>query len=534
MGNMVRKGKLITSHTVTAVHPSLAGVFNVSDAEGIHEGATFSLNGTSNPGSNLYVYVKKKRATHGGTIYDIGLNWGISVSVNDTVYFSWREHGIQVAKKNVDVTKGLTRNLLFDSRVRRRGVIYATGTGINSHNPTNYKGTKETLSYVPLVLTAEDKGGAAYNYAINVNDADAVNEVSQFQTTTTNIIPSDFFALGAFYSGSGATSRAHIAGRAKSGASCTNFSFKTLRIPCGYGHMTAANFDNPTTSNTTGGHVTIDNIGLVDHSNPVSSYKHLGNKRVIMGLTSGGTTTIKVTVVNSGGNKYAINGVVTGALNLTEGTTYRFDQSDSSNSNHPFRFGTSVNSNNYTTGVTYNGNPGNAGSYTQIVVAANAPTLYYYCAYHSGMGSTSTSNISTVPAKRGLYASREGTDITTCNNDDYIFGTDSGVITESFRGDVQNLAVNYGSVVNSSAVPITRAVTNISSSSNVTLSVFNPYSLASTASLTYGTTGATASSIGISSSVSAGVYTYTFSTSSSSTLTFTPNFTVLGNSISIL
>ena len=135
---------------------------------------------------------------------------------------------------------------------------------------------------------------------------------------------------------------------------------------------------------------------------------------------------------------------------------------------------------------------------------------------------------------RGLYASREGTDITTCNKDDFIFGTDSGVITESFRGDVQNLAVNYSSVVNSGDVPITRAVTNISSSSNVTLSVFNPYALAAAASLTYATTGATASSIGISASASAGVYTYTFSTSSSSTLTFTPNFNVLSNNISLL
>ena len=41
----------------------------------------------------------------------------------------------------------------------------------------------------------------------------------------------------------------------------------------------------------------------------------------------------------------------------------------------------------YTTGVTTNGTPGQAGAYTQIDVQSGAPsTLYYYCTNHSGMG----------------------------------------------------------------------------------------------------------------------------------------------------
>ena len=32
------------------------------------------------------------------------------------------------------------------------------------------------------------------------------------------------------------------------------------------------------------------------------------------------------------------------------------------------------------------GTPGTAGAYTQITVASGAPTLYYYCTNHSGMG----------------------------------------------------------------------------------------------------------------------------------------------------
>lgn len=113
-------------------------------------------------------------------------------------------------------------------------------------------------------------------------------------------------------------------------------------------------------------------------------------------VTTTGYTTYTVTVASGTnsygtGNKYYIGGSVSPTLTLSEGDTYRFDQSDSSNSSHPLRFSTTANGSHgggleYTTGVTTSGTPGSSGAYTQITVASGAPTLYYYCTNHSGMG----------------------------------------------------------------------------------------------------------------------------------------------------
>ena len=105
-------------------------------------------------------------------------------------------------------------------------------------------------------------------------------------------------------------------------------------------------------------------------------------------LPNASTITKTVTVQNvSGSNKYFIDGSQQPTLNLYEGHTYKFDQSDGTNSGHPLRFYLDANKTTaYTTGVTTNGTPGSSGAYTQIVVASGAPTLHYQCSAHAAMG----------------------------------------------------------------------------------------------------------------------------------------------------
>jgi len=150
--------------------------------------------------------------------------------------------------------------------------------------------------------------------------------------------------------------------------------------------------------------------------------------------------TVAVTVANPGaGNRYYIDGSLQQTVEIKPSVTYRFDQSDASNSGHPLRFsttsdGTHGGGSEFTTGVTTAGTPGSSGAYTQVKLEQDAPiVLYYYCTNHSGMGGKAVIRMSDLTASRALISDSGGDIAVSAVTDTelgYLDGVTSAVQTQ--------------------------------------------------------------------------------------------------------
>jgi hypothetical protein len=92
---------------------------------------------------------------------------------------------------------------------------------------------------------------------------------------------------------------------------------------------------------------------------------------------------------------YTIGGIEAPHLDLIPGNTYRFDQSDSSNSGHPIGFYKKRDKTGgaYTTGVTSTGTAGSSGAYTDITISDDTHSfLFYQCPNHGYMGGSIHAN----------------------------------------------------------------------------------------------------------------------------------------------
>ena len=143
-----------------------------------------------------------------------------------------------------------------------------------------------------------------------------------------------------------------------------------------------------------------------------------------------------VTVVSVGGaNKYFIDGVQQDALDLYEGNTYVFNYPSA----HPFKFsttsnGTHASGSEYTTGVTHN-----SSTQVTIVVATNAPTLYYYCSSHSAMGGTANTPTPALNNMRVITTNQGQDNITEsqyANFDDVLFSASGFVFSINTNGNL--------------------------------------------------------------------------------------------------
>ena len=170
--------------------------------------------------------------------------------------------------------------------------------------------------------------------------------------------------------------------------------------------------------------------------------------------TVNSSTTYTVTFQSVGGsNKYFIGGTQQPTLNLIEGFTYTFNYPSA----HPFRFsttsdGTHNSGTEYTTGVNHV-----SSTQTTITVAAGAPTLYYYCSQHSGMGGQVNTNTNTGAVSldnntataivNGATTSTKNVTLDRVRPFTAVTGTASGSGT-SATFDVTNTSGTYAATVN--------------------------------------------------------------------------------------
>ena len=214
-----------------------------------------------------------------------------------------------------------------------------------------------------------------------------------------------------------------------------------------------------------------EDLGLI--TDPVTTGSSNGSLDIVADALED-EITLAITVITSSGNKYVVDGDTSNpakALELYKGWTYTFDQSDSSNANHPLRFKTDAGS--YTTNVTVVGTPGSAGAYTRITIPETQPTgLRYYCTLHgNAMGNTIT--VKDDPIKTVADNISNITSVITAS-------TNVNTVANNIA-NVNNVGGNISNVnsVHSNASNINSAVSNASNITAVGGSISNVNSVAS-------------------------------------------------------
>ena len=210
---------------------------------------------------------------------------------------------------------------------------------------------------------------------------------------------------------------------------------------------------------------------------------------------------------------YFLDGKESPSIVLAPNMTYRFDQSNNTNSGHPLRFYLEADkTTSYTTGVTTNGTAGSSGAYTQIVVTdATPPVLYYQCSNHGYMGSVSSSltngrlsDISNV----NTATPTDGQALVWDNSNSYWTpGTVGGALTIQDEGSSLSTAgttLNFvGAGVTASGTGATKTITISGGGGGSSLTVQDEGSALSTAATTLNFVGAgvTASGTGATKTI---------------------------------
>ena len=124
---------------------------------------------------------------------------------------------------------------------------------------------------------------------------------------------------------------------------------------------------------------------------------------------------------------YFIDGKESPSLILRQNVVYRFNQSDSSNTNHRILFFTDANRiNSYQTNISEVGIAGSTGAYTEITLNSETPVeIFYQCQNHPLMGSN-------------IKSSTSGNDSLTSSSNNELFDGGEGSDTVIFNGKFSN------------------------------------------------------------------------------------------------
>ncbi len=293
-------------------------------------------------------------------------------------------------------------DLYFDSSSNQLKV-FAIGSGWqnagSSVNGTS-KRYKYTVSGTPTTLTGNDDNSESLTYDagfidVYKNGVKMVNGADVTVTSGSSIVFASALAAGDIVEAI-AFGTFNV-----SNVSASNVTSGIL--------STARGGTGLTSLGSAGQALVVNNSGNALVYSNASSAEVYGFKKSFTASTLNRT----VTVASVGGsNKYFIDGVQQDTLELLEGNTYIFAYP----SGHPFKFsttsdGTHGSGSEYTTGVTHN-----SSTQVTIVVATNAPTLYYYCSSHSGMGGQANTP---VPSNNTLQVQTTNTGADNISESDY-------------------------------------------------------------------------------------------------------------------